>query len=244
MSHLSTSFGAAMTWKTKSSPLALAAFMCAAALPAQATVVVAHSLEEMSRRADVVVHAKVIDSEPTRDDIGRIITLSRLEVLDGIKGAKTGDVLTVFQVGGRIGERASHIVGAHKYTPGEEIVWFGMRHKQRFVAYGIGIGKFQVIYDGSFRRVVEQVGDVAVMERDASGKPTFRSPAARSAESLTAFKQQLRDAVALGDLPRSAKAAARDKKAPSVKVPTPQRRFQKKPALYKDTLKAKPEGAR
>jgi hypothetical protein len=178
--------------------LSLFVALVIAAVEAQATVVVMHSLEQMSQRADVVVHARVTDQVVTRED-GRIITLTELEVVDGLKGAKYGDVLTVYQVGGKLDGVVAKIAGMHEYFVGEELVLFGMNHGDRVVSYGVGVGKFQVQYEDDGKviqpRVVEDILDVVVARRDDSGATQFTPPSPRSHDSLEGFKAELRSYI-------------------------------------------------
>jgi hypothetical protein len=176
------------------------------ALGVQATVVVLHSLEEMSRTSEVIVHARVAERSVREEGHG-VVTLTELEVIDGLKGAKAGDVLTVYQVGGELDGVRKWIEGAHEYAIGEEVVLFAVRHQDRVVSYGVGVGKFRVVYDGAFRRVIEDLGDVVVLEPDAKGEARFVSPTPRHDPSLDAFKERIRRAQNVGSTPAAAKVS-------------------------------------
>ena len=182
------------------SALALLCFV-AVASEARATVVVLHGLEEMTRKSEVIVHARVAAQRVQKEE-GRIVTLTDIEVLDGLKGAKVGETLTIYQVGGSLDGARQWIEGAHEYEIGEEMVLFAVRHKERIVSYGVGVGKFRVIYDGAFRRVVEDLHGVVEMKRSETGEVSMGSPVPRTFPSLEALKQEVRAYVARGDLPR------------------------------------------
>src|SRR4051812_25727113 len=97
------------------------------AAAAHATQVVALSLPELGARADVVVHARVIEQRVV--DAGavrgtRTATLTTLLVLDADKGAHAGDRLVVYQPGALDGVRVRWIDGAHRFTIGDEVVLF------------------------------------------------------------------------------------------------------------------------
>lgn len=193
------------------------------ALPSSATVVVLHSLEEMSRRSEVIVHARVADQRVERQaDVG-IVTLTDIEVIDGLKGAKAGDVLTIYQVGGSLDGENAWISGAHRHRVGDEMVFFAVRHKERVVSYGVGLGKFLVGRDGTLPSVTEDLGDVAVMEKGADGELRYTSPVPRTAPSLDAFKEHVRRA-ALGSV---------------VEEPVQRKLKTPAPVLWKDTLHKK-----
>jgi hypothetical protein len=189
-------------------PLSLAMVFAA---QAQATVVVMHSVEEMTRRSDVVVHARVADQRVVREG-PRVVTLTDIEVIDGYKGAKPGDVLTVYQVGGDLDGVKAWIAGAHEHKVGEEMVFFAVKHGERVVSYGVGLGKFSVVHDGALTRIVEDLGEVAVMQPTADGQAQFTSPEPRTSASLEAFARDVKAFAARGDMPRSEKAAKRLKK--------------------------------
>lgn len=154
---------------------------------AHATVVVMHSLEEMTRRSELVVQARVAEQRVVQE-AGRIVTLTDIEVIEGLKGAKTGEVLTIYQVGGTLNGTRMWIEGAHRYEVGEQMILFGVRHGERVVSYGVGIGKFRIVYDGGFQRVVEDLHGVVEMKRGSQGEAEFHTPAPRAFPSLADFK--------------------------------------------------------
>lgn len=213
--------------RTWMSPLSRLLILGAAlfAIPSSATVVVMHSLEEMTQRSDVIVHARVADQRVERKGQVGIITLTEIEVIDGIKGAKDGDVLTIYQVGGSLDGQHAWIAGAHKHRVGEEMVLFAVRHGDQIVSYGVGLGKFQVERDGTLPSVREDLGDVAVMEKGLDGQLRYTTPEPRTAPSLDAFKEYI----------RRADKAPLDEKLDGKRVAP------KKPALWLDTLR-KQEG--
>lgn len=158
------------------------------AAPASATVVVLHSIDKMTSNADIIVHARVGDSRVVRED-GRTVTLTELEVLDGYKGAKQGDVVTVYQVGGVFEGQRTEVIGAYAWTFGEEIVLFGVNHTGgRVVTYGVGVGRFKVERDGTGVEVLPDYGDVAVMRHAQGGGNTMGPPPAATARPLSALK--------------------------------------------------------
>ena len=176
-----------------------------AAESAQATVVVVHPLDEMAHRADVIVHAQVKDQRIVREE-GRIITLTAVEVIEGIKGAKAGDILTVFQVGGKLDGEYVSVVGNSVFTPGEEMVFYAMRHRDRLVSYGVGLGKFVVDRDTSTVSIREDIGDVVAVDPSAPRNRPFK-PTPRVAASLSDFLSTIRADLAA---PRRRKSIVRD----------------------------------
>lgn len=192
------------------------------ALPSAATVVVMHSLEEMTQRSEVIVHARVADQRVERREQLGIITLTDIEVIDGIKGAEKGDVLTIYQVGGSLDGEHAWIAGAHKHRIGEEMVLFAVRHGSQIVSYGVGLGKFVVDREGKLPSVIEDIGDIAVMERGPNGELRYTTPEPRNSPSLDAFKEHI----------RRADRAPLERLEKGVTAP-------KKPKLWRDTLRKK-----
>lgn len=184
---------------------------------ASATVVVLHELDEMTTRADVVIHARVGDVTVTRDEKGRIATLVEVEVLDALKGAKTGDVLTIWQLGGTYEGQTMMITGQHKWDKGEEMVFFAMKHEQWIVSYGVGVGKYHVERAADGVDVVAEYGDVVAVSAGPNGGTAMAAPTAAPAKSLKVFKDELRDLV---KNPIDLKAAEKRRQLRRAKAPS------------------------
>lgn len=196
-----------------------AALVCAlVAGQAAATVVRIPPLEEMTHGSDVVVHARVVDQLVARED-GRVVTRTTLEVIEGVKGQKAGDLVVVFQVGGTLDGATSWITGAHRFQLHDEVVLFGVRKTQgaatgEIVSYGIGVGVFEVVRDAAGAKAVERIGDVVVATKDGR----FEAPAPRAPVALNVFLADLRRVV---DAPRP---KLDTKKLRVLKAPTEVRR--------------------
>jgi hypothetical protein len=190
------------------------------ALPAAATVVVIPSMGELTRRSDVVVQAVVRGSETIKDDNGRTITVTSLEVLDGIRGRKAGDIVEVHQLGGILDGRQSWIAGAHKFVINEEIVFFGVKLPKDpgvVVPYGIGFGIFRILDDVDGRHVHEiGGGDVSQLVRLPDGKTRMAPVSPRRFESLDAFKAMLRQSLEGRDVPALPVMQRQQRQAPAL----------------------------
>ena len=102
-------------------PLLLALLAPSLAL---ATVVLSMSLEEMTARAALVVHATVQVSQPGWDEAhAKIWTWTELTVKETLKGRAPSSVL-VKQPGGIVGEVGMQVDGVATFTRGEEVVLF------------------------------------------------------------------------------------------------------------------------
>jgi hypothetical protein len=167
---------------------------------AQATVVVVPGLEELTHRSEVVVQAVVRDVVTFKDDKGRLITETSLEVIDGIRGAKAGDVVPVQQLGGSLDGQEAWIAGNHRFKVGEEVVFFGVRLKgdrRVVIPYGVGFGIFAVRDDVDGRHAVEiGSGDVSQLVRTPDGGSRMEPVTPRHFDNLDAFKSQLRSILA------------------------------------------------
>jgi len=167
---------------------------------AQATVVVVPELEELTHRSEVVIQAVVRDVVTFKDERGRLITETSLEVLDGIRGAKAGDIVPVQQLGGSLDGHEAWIAGNHRFKVGEEVVFFGVRlpkDRRIVIPYGVGFGIFHVVDDVNGRHVVEiGSGDVTRMVRTPDGGSKMEPVQPRHFDNLDAFKVRLRTILA------------------------------------------------
>lgn len=174
----------------------LGVFASAWSPPVRATIVIVPSLEELTHRSEVIVQAVVRDVVTLKDEQGRLITETSLEVLDGVAGAKAGDVVKVQQLGGALGDEQAWIAGNHRFRVLEEVVFFGVRlPKDRTIAipYGVGFGVFNVVDDVDGRHVIEiGSGDVSQLVTNTDGTTAMKPVTPRAFDSLDAFKLQLR----------------------------------------------------
>ena len=173
------------------------------ALPSSATVVVVPTLDEMAVASEVIAEVIVGDARVVAETPGRIVTYTTFEVVDGWKGVKSGERLEVFQLGGDLDGKSSWIVGAHRFSKGQRLVFFGVRSKTRpaVVPFGIGFGLFQVTEDLTGHKVIEVVGDVVALAKDRQGKPRSEAPVQRRYDTLAAFKQMVLRSERLDELP-------------------------------------------
>src|SRR5438874_1650779 len=82
------------------------------------------AIEELSARAQLVVHGTVSSTTCQRDNAGRIYTRIELHVADVWKGKPPTNPLQIVQGGGTLGEQRTIISGQVEYRPGEEVVGF------------------------------------------------------------------------------------------------------------------------
>jgi hypothetical protein len=98
--------------------------MLLAAAMARATSLIPIPLDELSRRASVIVEARAADSwSAWNADHSRIFTFTRFEVARTLKGG-AGEEIVVRQMGGQVGHIIQRVSGVHYWLPGEERVLF------------------------------------------------------------------------------------------------------------------------
>src|SRR4051794_15951474 len=109
-----------------------------------ATTLVNHTVESLSRAADVVVHAKVRSSTSKLAGPGLIVTVTELEVYTGIKGEPPA-TLNVVTRGGEVDGLGQRVDGEAVFEPGEETVLFLRRRESGvFTLVGRAQGAFRV----------------------------------------------------------------------------------------------------
>ena len=114
-----------------------------------ATTIQTLSLEQRTLRSDRVVVAEVQSVHFEKAvDAKRIYTLTKLKVIDSLKGnAKKDMVLTIRQIGGQIGEWTQYVPGDAKFKIGEEVLVF-LRHDQRDdLHFLVGMSQGKIVVD-------------------------------------------------------------------------------------------------
>ncbi len=125
-----------------------------AGLTAGATDVPLTSVEELARRADVVVHGRVESLEARRDESGRAFTCVELGVTETWRGAATNR-LVVVQGSAVLGDRQVRVLGEPQFRLGEQLVLFGVFNPQgEAVTLDLARGKFSVTTNTVTRTLV------------------------------------------------------------------------------------------
>lgn len=97
------------------------ALICLAA-PAFASVVIAHTFEQLVERTPTVVHGRVGQVEMRfNDELGHIYTYAEIVVEATLKG-RAPSILLVRQPGGIWGNRKETVAGTAQFTPGEQVI--------------------------------------------------------------------------------------------------------------------------
>lgn len=164
--------------------IAVVMVVCCPIAPARATVLVDPGLEELVRRADLVVHARVVGERCAIEDVARIgelpVTYTVLAPLRTLFGSREARV-EVRELGGRVGARSAVIEGAARYRSGTEVVALLVRDGGVHRTVGMSLGVFHVS------------GDRA--SRDLEGAVTL-APLVEPASSLSELFARLERAIA------------------------------------------------
>lgn len=162
-----------------------------------ATYALIDDISTMSQQSEVIIHAVVGDQAVYEDEDGRLITLTTLEVIEGIQGIASGELVKVYQVGGELNGRVQKVLGQQQYRFGDEVMLFAVKLDDMIVSYGSGIGKFNVIRENSGIRVKEDIHDVISVKKLQNGQIVAKVAEPRFFPSLAAFKEKIRQHINL-----------------------------------------------
>jgi hypothetical protein len=119
----------------------------------RATDIPLTSIEELARRADVVVRGSVASIEAMRDGEGRPYTRLELTVSETWKGPSTNR-LTVVQGGSVLGRRQVRVLGEPEFRLGEDAVVFAVFNPDgEAVTLDLARGKFSVRTNAATGRI-------------------------------------------------------------------------------------------
>jgi len=117
---------------------------------ASATTVQKFTMQELSKKSDAIVMAKVED-QSSRQDAGNkeIYTYITLSVLESVKGAKGEKTMTIRQLGGSVGNLISVVPGMPNFKNGEEVVLFLSAKDREGYPWVMGLqqGKYSIVTD-------------------------------------------------------------------------------------------------
>lgn len=112
---------------------------------ASATVVMGHTVEEMSRLAPVIVEGEIVRVQSRWDEAKqRISTYALLRVETQIKGAAKHEVL-IKQPGGIVDGIGQKVAGVATFREGEQVLLFlepAVDEKETFLVWAMAAGKY------------------------------------------------------------------------------------------------------
>ncbi|HXW60550.1 MAG TPA: hypothetical protein VEK06_03330 [Myxococcota bacterium] len=160
-------------------------------LPSHPLIVHLSDLQTMAKRSDLVAHGYVGDKRVVNDNLGRLITLTDIEVIDGLHGAKTGEIVTVYQVGGEKDGIVMPLLGGQVYHLHQEVILFGLTLGDTYVSYGAGQGKLDITLEDGKDCVREDLGDISAVDRNSGGRKLYR-PTPLSFDNKEMLKDEIR----------------------------------------------------
>ena len=145
-------------------------------------------VDELSRKADLIIRGTVLDKTSLRDEAGRIYTRVNVRVSEVWKGARptnaASNSLAIVQSGGTVGDVREEVSGEVEYNVGEEFVAFLVFNQRgEPVTIGLAQGKFHVWRDPKTGEEFARNPFHGVPEPAAGGRGQLR---------VSEFKQQVR----------------------------------------------------
>lgn len=177
--------------------LMLIAVLACTAQVSQSTLVIPSSLEYMAGKADTILNGTVRDTFGYWEQ-NRIYTGVRVDVLEYVKSVDPAkpSVVELKVMGGQVGETRLEIDNAPKFSPGEEVLLFLVRHQDKYIVYGVYYGVCRVITaeDGAGKLVVGPVFNERKVQ-DIATQQVKLNPLPPNGEKLDVFVRRIRDLV-------------------------------------------------
>lgn len=120
-----------------------------AAAPATASLTLSYDFDSLVAEADGIVHARVVGQRSGWVE-ERIVTWVDLQVVECLEGPwAAGEVVTIAQLGGVVGDLAMRVPGTAEFLGGEEVVVFLrlVGEERQPMVLGMAQGKFTVVAD-------------------------------------------------------------------------------------------------
>ena len=167
---------------------------CLVPIALHATVLLPAEFREIVNGADLIVYARVTDTEVRwSDDRKHVDTLVTLQAGTYLKGGG-GEILVIKVPGGTIGRYMNVLVGAPAFAAGDEAVFFlSSRGREYPAVFGLNQGVFRVAVDATTRR---RLVTPPLMSRGSARAPVVRGDASRRPLPLETFGAQVQSVIA------------------------------------------------
>lgn len=147
----------------------------------------------MAQKADKVFHGYVGEQEVTRDKLGRIITITSIEVVDPLFATKKGEVIKFFQVGGQLNNEVTPIIGGQQFRLYQEVILFTLDNGDYVVSFGAGQGKFDIEKPASGIPATSlAIADFGTVAQIAPGQKHASMPPTETYENAETLKNEIR----------------------------------------------------
>jgi len=147
-----------------------------------ATTVVRFEFDSLCMKAESIVYVRCVQTKSFRDN-DRIVTQSRFEVIEHVKGIKDTEVVLTLP-GGQVEEGRLHIPGIPRFKPGETLVLFLSKPDVFGSPWPMGLGQ------GCYRALEETHEDASILLH--SGLTPLPSGVVSKAAAQESFKIPLR----------------------------------------------------
>jgi len=139
---------------------------------AGATTVQKFTIQELAKKSDAIVMAKVEDQSSRQDASNKeIYTYITVSVLESVKGAKGEKSITIRQLGGSVGNLISAVPGMPSFKNGEEVVLFLSAKDRAGYPWVMGLqqGKYSIVTDESgLKHVRNELDGLQMLSPDGS----------------------------------------------------------------------------
>lgn len=164
----------------------------AVAPPATATVVIESPRVELVERSQLIVRA-FVDGATSRwnEDGSQLITLTALRVTEYIKGNGPA-TLTLRQLGGRLGDIASHIPGDARFANGQEVFLFLRQGSGVVYLTALSQSAYYIRRDNGEASVSRELHGLSFARRSATGTMQIVEPPSETPETLTHLDADVR----------------------------------------------------
>lgn len=142
--------------------LVVAVVALLASQAAFATTVQKLSLQDLTKRSDSIVMARVTDAVSAWDAAHKeIYTTFTLQILNAVKGRKGESVVTIRQIGGTVDNIASIVPGMPSFKKGEQVVVFLTQKDAAGYPWVMGLqqGKYTVVEKDGAKFVRNDLAD-------------------------------------------------------------------------------------
>jgi hypothetical protein len=178
--------------------LAGAALVCTlvASTPADATILIALDLQELTAESDRIVVGQVVWVEPIQIDSGMIRTRYRVLVEQDLRGSDDRE-LVVETLGGRIGRLGMRVEGSPSFSLGDRVVVFVERDSDTvFRPVGMAQGVMRVEHEDGRNVVLPMQPDMLLVRPNAQGALVKSAGPLSGREHLDAFLSRVRKIIA------------------------------------------------
>lgn len=163
----------------------------------QSTLVIPSSLKYMANKADTIINGTIRSSYGYREK-NMIYTGVKVDVHEYIKSSDptTPPIIELKVMGGEAEGQRLEIDRAPRFYPGDEVLLFLIRKKDKYLVYGIYYGACRVVTaaDGVSKQVVGPVFSERKVQ-DLATKKVHMNTLPSEGEKLELFVQRVKDLI-------------------------------------------------